>query len=186
MMTDRRTLDRLDGIGAFLARVNATIGKAAAWLTLLMVVVTCIVVVFRYAFSMGWIWLQETVTWAHGVVFMLAAAYTLGRDEHVRVDIFYRTGSARHRAVVDLAGTLLLLLPVCVFLLWSSFDYARASWSIGEASRQTGGLPGLFLLKSVIPLTAAMLILQGAALAIRSVTILLGAGEADRDDRDGS
>ncbi len=155
-------------------RINVAVGKTVAWLTLFMVVVTCVVVVFRYAFSSGWIWMQETVTWAHGIVFMLAAAYTLSCDEHVRVDIFYRNASPRRKALVDLVGSLLLLLPVCLFLLWSSLDYAAASWSVTEASRQTGGLPGLFLLKSVIPLTALMLSLQGVAMAVRSIALLLG------------
>jgi len=169
--------------GAFAERVNVAVGKAVAWLTLFMVIVTCVVVVLRYAFSSGWIWMQETVTWAHGVVFMLAAAYTLSGDEHVRVDIFYRNASARRKAVVDLLGSLLLLLPVCAFLLWASFDYAAASWSVAEASRQTGGLPGLFLLKSVIPLTALMLLLQGLAMAARSIAVLLGADPGSAANR---
>ena len=88
---------------ALAERINVAVGKTVAWLTLFMVVVTCVVVVFRYAFSSGWIWMQETVTWSHGIVFMLAAAYTLSCDEHVRVDIFYRNASPRRKALVDLA-----------------------------------------------------------------------------------
>lgn len=155
-------------------RANVVIGRMVSWLTLFMVVTTCVIVLFRYAFSTGWIWVQEAVTWAHGAVFMLAAAYTLSRDEHVRVDIFYRGASRRRKAFVDLAGTVLLLLPVCIFLLWASIDYAAASWSVHEVSRETGGLPGLYLLKTVIPVTALMLIVQGIVLALRSLAVLLG------------
>ena len=149
-------------------RVNAVIGRAAGWLTVAMVVVTCVVVVARYFFDAGWIWLQESVTWMHALVFMLAAAWTLGLDEQVRVDVFYRDMPPRRRALVDLAGVVLLLMPFCIFLLAVSWDYVAASWRIGEASREAGGLPGLFLLKSVMLVMPVLLILQGLALAARS------------------
>ncbi|HHQ14344.1 MAG TPA: TRAP transporter small permease subunit, partial [Chromatiales bacterium] len=109
---------------------NALIGRTVAWLTLVMVLLTVVIVLLRYAFDLGWIWLQESVTWMHASVFMLAAAWTLGRDEHVRVDVFYRKLGPRGRAIVDLAGTWLFLVPVSLFLLWSSFGYVEASWAI--------------------------------------------------------
>ena len=90
-----------------------------------MVIVTFMVVVLRYAFDVGWVWVQESVTWMHACVFMLAAAYTLACDDHVRVDIFYRDMSPRRKAIVDLAGTLLFLLPVTAFLLFTGFEYAQ-------------------------------------------------------------
>ncbi len=145
---------------------NRVLGEALSWLTSLMILVTFVVVVLRYAFDTGWIWLQESVTWMHALVFMLAAAYTLGRDEHVRVDIFYRRLSERKRALVNLLGALFLLAPTCLFLIIVSWDYAAASWAVHESSRQAGGLPGLFLLKSVIPLTALLLLLQGLSQAL--------------------
>ncbi len=147
---------------ARLERISELTGRAVAWLTLPMVAVTFIVVVLRYVFDLGWIWMQESVIWMHAAVFMLAAAYTLARDEHVRVDIFYRRLDARRRALVDIAGTVLLLLPMMVFLIVSSLDYVAVSWSIREGSREAGGLPYPFvpLLKSLIPLTAALVIVQ--------------------------
>ena len=158
----------------FLERVNVAIGRAAGWLTLVMVVLTFVVVVLRYAFDLGWIWLQESVTWMHAAVFMLAAAYTLARDEHVRVDVFYRTLGPRRQAMVDAAGAAFFLLPFCGFLLWSSWDYVSVSWAIHEGSREAGGLvyPWPSLLKSFIPLLAIMLMLQGFVLLARSIRTL--------------
>jgi len=154
-----------------LERFNVLIGRSVAWLTIVMVLVTFAIVVMRYLFDSGWIWLQETVTWMHAAVFMLAAAYTLAREEHVRVDIFYRRFSTRGRALVDIAGTLLLLIPVAVFIIITSWDYVMISWQIREASREAGGLiyPFPSILKSLIPIMSAMLLLQGIVLLFRSM-----------------
>lgn len=159
-------------------------GNAIAWLTLLMVLVTFVVVVLRYAFDLGWIAMQESVTWMHAAVFMLGSAYTLKRDEHVRVDIFYRKLSGNRQALVDLIGTLIFLLPMALFLTVASWDYVSTSWTIREGSREAGGLPFPFvpILKSLIPATAVMLIGQGLADAIGAVLTLTGrpAGGKDR------
>lgn len=154
--------------------VSEWTGRGVAWLTLAMVAVTFAVVVLRYLFNVGWIAMQESVTYLHALVFMVGAAYTLKHDGHVRVDIFYRRMPPRGRAAVDLAGTCLLLLPVCVFIFWASWDYVAGSWSLLEGSREAGGLPGVFLLKSVIPLMAGLLAVQGVALALRSLLLLTG------------
>lgn len=147
-----------------------------AWLTLPMVAVTFIVVILRYAFDLGWIWMQESVVWMHAAVFMLAAAYTLSRDEHVRVDIFYRRLDPRRRALVDIAGALLLLLPMMGFLIVSSLDYVVVSWSIREGSREAGGLPYPFvpLLKSLIPVTALLVIVQALARLLADAARVFG------------
>ena len=160
-----------------LDRFSAILGKAAAWLTLFMVLVTFIVVVMRYVFDIGLIWLQESVVWMHAVVFMVGAAYTLQREEHVRVDIFYRQMNARQRAWVDLGGVLLFLLPLCVFLTWKAFDFVAVSWRLEEASRESGGLPYplIPLLKSILILMPVTLGLQGVSLLLRSVRTLRGA-----------
>ncbi len=151
-------------------------GTVIAWLTITMVLVTFVVVVLRYAFDLGWISMQESVTWMHAAVFMLGAAYTLKRDEHVRVDIFYRGMPARQQAVVNLLGTLIFLLPMAVFLAMTSWDYVYTSWLIREASREAGGLPYPFvpILKSLIPATAGMLILQGIANVLGAILTLTG------------
>lgn len=150
-------------------------GRAVAWLTLAMVLATVAVVVLRYAAGVGLIWLQESVNWMHAAVFMLGAAYTLKADEHVRVDVFYRAMSERGRAIVNLAGTLLFLLPLCAFLVVESWPWVAASWRVGERSREAGGLPMLYLLKSLIPLMAALIALQGIAGGVRAVLALRAA-----------
>jgi TRAP-type mannitol/chloroaromatic compound transport system permease small subunit len=154
-----------------LDRLNTIIGRTAAWLTLAMVVVTFLVVVLRYVFDTGFIWLQESVIWMHAVVFMLGAAYTLYEDDHVRVDVFYRNMSRRRQAWVDLIGVLVFLLPLCLFLAWNSIDFVTQSWTIGESSREPGGLPFPFLplLKSVILLMPITVALQGTSLLLRSL-----------------
>ncbi|MGM0595080.1 MAG: TRAP transporter small permease subunit [Pseudomonadota bacterium] len=153
-------------------------GRLLAWLTLAMVLITFTVVVLRYLFDSGWIALQESITYMHALVFMLGAAYTLRHDGHVRVDIFYQRFGERGRAWVDLLGTLLLLLPVCAFIAWASWDYVSNAWELREGSREAGGLPGVYLLKTAIPLMALLLLLQGCALALRSALVLLGHSEA--------
>jgi TRAP-type mannitol/chloroaromatic compound transport system permease small subunit len=154
----------LEAMLSAIERTVTWLGRAAAWLTLVMVLVTAVVVVLRYFFGIGWIWLQESVTWMHATVFLLAAAYTLARDEHVRVDIFYSRLGPRGRAVVDTAGVLLLLLPTCAWIAFTGMNYVVASWAVGEASRETGGLPGLYLLKTLIVVTPVLLALEGLAL----------------------
>ena len=159
-----------------LRRFSELSGRLIAWLTLPMVLGTFVVVVLRYGFDLGWIWMQESVIWLHAAVFMLAAAYTLNRDEHVRVDVFYRGMRPERKALVNLAGTVLFLLPMAVFLVVTSFEYVAVSWLIGESSREAGGLPFPFvpLLKTVIPVTALMLIAQGVAGAIDDALVVLG------------
>jgi TRAP-type mannitol/chloroaromatic compound transport system permease small subunit len=159
-----------------LERFSELTGATIAWLTILMVLCTFIVVVLRYAFDLGWIALQESITWMHAAVFMLGAAYTLKEDEHVRVDIFYRRMPGRRKAIVDLIGTLVFLLPVSIFLAIASWDYVATSWSIQESSREAGGLPYPFvpILKSLIPATAAFLILQAAANLITAILVIAG------------
>src|SRR5690606_12459081 len=129
------TADKLRWLSAALQRVSETTGNLVAWLTVPMVVGTFVIVVLRYAFDVGWIWMQEGAVWLHALVFMLAAAYTLKHDEHVRVDILYRRLSRKRRALVDVLGILLLLLPVSIFILAVSWDYVETSWRIREGSR---------------------------------------------------
>ena len=149
-------------------------GRLTAWLTLLMVAITFLVVVLRYAFNIGWIGMQESITYLHAMVFMLGAAYTLRHDGHVRVDIFYRKWGGRRRAWVDLLGAILLLLPVCLFIAWTSWDYVLASWSFKEGSPEAGGLPLVYLLKTCMLIMPVLLILQGLAQALTAWRRLQG------------
>jgi len=155
-------------------RMSHATGKLVAWLTLIMVVVTCIIVVMRYVFDAGLIWMQESVIWMHGTVFMLGAAYTLLHEDHVRVDVFYRAMSERRRAWVDLIGVVIFLLPLCILLAVTSYDFAAFSWSIQEASRESGGLPYplVSILKSMLVVMPIAVGLQGISLRLRSVATI--------------
>ena len=161
-------MPRLAAIADCIDRIIAVIGRIAAWGVLVVVLVEFTVVLLRYGFGIGSIWLQETVVYAHAALFMLAAAWTLAAGGHVRVDIFYARTSARHRAWVDLLGTAFFLLPFMAALLFLSVPYVARSWAILERSRETSGLPFVFVLKTLIPMFAALMLLQGASLAIRA------------------
>jgi TRAP-type mannitol/chloroaromatic compound transport system permease small subunit len=150
--------------------LNEWIGRALSWLTLLLVLLVFGLVAARYLFATGSIAAQEATLWLHSLVFLLGAAFTLKRDAHVRVDLVYQRLSPRGRALADLVGAVVLLLPFCVFLFWVSLDYVGMAWSLRESSREPGGLPGVYLLKTLIPIAAALLGLQGIAHAIDAWT----------------
>ena len=168
-MVKRQTLER---VARSCEGINERLGRLVSWLSLAMVLVTFAVVLLRYAFDLGWIWLQESVTFMHAALFLIGAAYTLKHQGHVRVDIFYHRFSPRLQAWVDLFGTLLLLLPVCLFIFVVSWDYVAQSWALHEGSREAGGLNGVYLLKSLILVMAGLLLLQGLAMAIRNLLTL--------------
>ncbi|MBF0369652.1 MAG: TRAP transporter small permease subunit [Magnetococcales bacterium] len=138
-----------------------------------MVLVTFAVAMLRYLFDLGWIAMQESVTYMHAAVFMLGASYTLKHDGHVRVDIFYRPMSERAKAWINLFGGLFFLLPVAIFLFSISWEYVAASWSVWEGSREAGGLDGVWLLKSIILAMPLLIALQGLSLMFRNVLLLL-------------
>ena len=157
---------------ALVDRLNAGVGRAASWCALAIVLLGFAVVLLRYVLGLGSIWLQESIIYAHAALFLLAAAWTLKEGGHVRVDVFYASASPRVKAWVDLIGALLLLLPFCVAVVWFSLPYVARSWAILERSRETSGLPLVFALKTLIPLFAAMLALQGVSQAIKAAAML--------------
>ncbi|HET6604748.1 MAG TPA: TRAP transporter small permease subunit [Xanthomonadaceae bacterium] len=152
--------------------LNDGLGRLCGWLSAAMVALMFALVVARYAFGAGSLAAQEAVLWLHAIVFLLGAGFALRHDRHVRVDVFAQRLSERARARIELLGAVLLLLPFCVFMLWISLDYVAASWSLRESSREPGGLPGVYLLKTLIPIAAATLALQGIAQALRAVLAL--------------
>jgi TRAP-type mannitol/chloroaromatic compound transport system permease small subunit len=154
--------------------LNTRIGRAAAWLCLAVVVIQFAVVLLRYLFGTGSIWLQESIIYSHAAMFLLAAAWTLKNEGHVRVDIFYASASPRRKAIVDLCGALILLIPFAGAILYFSWPYVARSWAIMETSREASGLPLVFVLKTLIPVFALMLILQGVAQAVRAFAVLSG------------
>jgi TRAP-type mannitol/chloroaromatic compound transport system permease small subunit len=164
---------RIIRLAGLIDRLNGAIGRAVSWCALAIVLIGFAVVLMRYVLGIGSIWLQESILYAHAALFLLAAAWTLKEGGHVRVDVFYAGASPRAKALVDLAGTLLLLLPFCVAVIYFSLPYVARSWVILERSRETSGLPLVFLLKTLIPLFAAMLALQGLSQAAKAAAMLV-------------
>jgi TRAP-type mannitol/chloroaromatic compound transport system permease small subunit len=157
-----------------IGRLNAAIGRLFSWLVLAAVLVCFVVVVQRYVFSTTRLWMQDLYVWLNGATFMAVAGYTLLIDGHVRVDILYRPASVRRKAVMDLVGVLLFLLPFCAVVWIWGFEYVQRSWLLKEASENPGGMPGLFILKTFILAFVVLVGLQGIAMALRSVLVLRG------------
>jgi TRAP-type mannitol/chloroaromatic compound transport system permease small subunit len=150
-------------------------GRRLAWLSLALALTVCLVVLLRYGVGIGSIAVQESATYLHATLFMLGTAFTLKHDGHVRVDIFYRRFSARARAWVNSVGCIVFLLPFCLFLVGISWSFVVQAWLILEGSADPGGIHGVFLLKSLIPLMALNLLLQGLAELARNLLVLLEA-----------
>ncbi|MFT4926123.1 MAG: TRAP-type mannitol/chloroaromatic compound transport system permease small subunit [Phenylobacterium sp.] len=162
----------LETLHTTIERFIDRLGKVICWFTLVMVILMTLIVLLRYGFNIGWIAMQESVIYLHATVFMLGIAYTLKEDEHVRVDIFYQRFSVKNKAWVDLLGGVLVLFPVCMCLFYFSFEYVMASWQLFEESGEAGGIPGVFLLKTLILLMPALLMLQGVATIAKQILIL--------------
>jgi len=162
-------------------RFNERLGRGLFWLTLGMVLLGALNAIFRYLDRFtGWglssnTWL-ELQWYVFAILFLLGAAYTLKHDAHVRVDIFYSRLSTRGKAVINLAGVILFLIPFCVLMLWTSWPAMVSSWSVLEMSPDPGGLPR-YPIKSVVPLAFFLLLLQGLSMAIRQASILMTARE---------
>ncbi|MFA5630039.1 MAG: TRAP transporter small permease subunit [Porticoccaceae bacterium] len=151
-------------------------GKCIIWLTLLVVINTCVVVALRYFFSGGSIAIQESLTYIHATLFMLAMGYALKHGSHVRVDIFYRNFTPRTQALVDVLGALLCLLPLSVLIFVMSWDYVMASWAVHEVSTEGGGIKGVYLLKTLMLLLPVTLIIQGVAELLKNLLFFFGKG----------
>ncbi len=157
---------------ALIDALNRRLGQATAWLVVAMALLTVFVVVLRYAFGMGAIAAQESVTYMHSALFMLGASYTLLADEHVRVDIFYSQFGPRLKAWVNVLGHVVFTLPILLFIGLSSQDYVAESWRVLEDSPEPGGIHGVYLLKTLIPLMAGLLGLQAISTIIKGLAVL--------------
>lgn len=142
-------------------RINLAVGSSVAFASIAMALVTTAVVILRYGFEQGAIAAQESVLYLHGTLFMLGAAPTLLADKHVRVDVFYRNFSKRQQTWVNTVGHTLFTTPICLLIVFGSWGYVSDSWSILESSPEPGGIPAVFLLKTLIPAMAALVLLQG-------------------------
>jgi TRAP-type mannitol/chloroaromatic compound transport system permease small subunit len=167
-------IDSVSSVSCIIDTINKKIGEWVSYFTFLMAAVTFTVVVLRYGFNLGWIAMQESVVYLHAAVFLLGSAYTLQHDGHVRVDVFYRGFSRKRKALVNLIGTLFLLLPVMVFITAVSWHYVFESWQTLEGSMESGGLPFLYVLKSFILLFSLTMFFQGVSEALKQTLILAG------------
>jgi TRAP-type mannitol/chloroaromatic compound transport system permease small subunit len=177
------------GAARAIDRLNETIGMAVAWLALLTVLVEFTVVLMRYVFGVGSVKMQESIVYMHATVFMVAAGYTLLHNGHVRCDIFYAAATPRRKALIDLFGVVVFLLPTCALIAWAAWPYVAAAWAVREGSPEGSlGIPGVFLLKTIILVFAGLLALQGIALALHSWLRLADVerAEATAGDDDGA
>jgi TRAP-type mannitol/chloroaromatic compound transport system permease small subunit len=130
-------------------------------------------VILRYGFNLGWIAMQESVMYLHAAVFLLGSAYTYQSNGHVRVDVFYRQFSERKQAWVNLGGALLFMLPVSLYIGIICFDYVLDSWRLFVGSREPGGLPFVYILKSFLLIFAISMVLQAISEVISQLLKLL-------------
>lgn len=148
------------------------IGRAVSWLIAALVLLVCYDVAMRYLFRSGSVALQELEWHLFALVFLLAAAYTLKADEHVRVDIVYQKLHPRTRAWIDVVGAALFLLPFAALIIYSSWPFVADAFVYNESSSDPGGLPHRFILKAAIPLGFALLALQGISSILRNLAFL--------------
>ncbi|RMX08887.1 TRAP transporter small permease subunit [Corticibacter populi] len=157
-----------------IGRLNRLVGNILVWLALATVLVCFTVVVQRYFFATTQLWMQDLYVWLNGLMFMGVAGYALFRDNHVRVDIYYRPATLRGKAWRDLIGVVLFLAPFCTIVWIYAWPYVQRSWRLMEGSANPGGMPGLFVLKGFILVFIVLIALQGLAMALRSVLVLAG------------
>ena len=165
-------MSALAQLSKFIDRFNTIIGYLCAFFVFSMVIVVFTVVVLRYGFNIGFIWMQEVYVWLHSFVFMLGAGFTYLANEHVRIDVFYREASKKYKATVDLLGNIFLLLPF-LYIIWNySYPFVYRSFLMGEVSREAGGMPALYILKSAILWFCLVLFLQLVSNVIKSILTL--------------
>ena len=166
-----------------LEKVSSVIGTTISYLLLLMTLVSVTVVIIRYLFDSGSIAMQDSITYLHASLFIFSMGYCLQKDGHVRVDIFYQKMTIKKKAIVDLLGTCFLLIPFSIFTLWASFPYVQRSWEMGEKSAEAGGLPAIFLLKTLLLIFVFVLTLQAIIEILKNTLILLDKDDGSASDK---
>ena len=160
--------NNLKNLTLLIGIINKFAGYFCSFLVVFMTFNVFLVVVLRYLFGISFIWMQETYVWMHAYIFMLGAGFTYMNDDHVRIDIIYRSSSLTYRALVDLIGNIFLLLPF-LYIIWSySFPFVYKSWEMNEISREAGGLSNLYLLKFAILIFVFLLFIQAISKIINS------------------
>ncbi len=163
----------MEKIVSFLDQANVKIGEWVSWLNTLLVLLICVDVLFRYVFNFSKTWIIDLEWHLFAAVFLLGAAYTLKSDQHVRVDVFYTHFSEKKKSIINLIGTVCLLIPWSILIISKSWNYAVNSWMIGEGSPDPGGLPARYIIKMVIVVAFVLLLIQGLVMIFRSVQKLI-------------
>lgn len=165
-------------------RLNEWVGTGTSWLSTLLVVVVCYDVFTRYFLRKSSVAVQELEWHIFAVLFLIAAAYTLKQDSHVRVDVFYTLMSPRGQAWINMLGGIIFLIPFCILILWTSKNFISMSWAVKEISPDPGGLPYRYALKAMIPIGFSLILLQGIALTLRSFCTVIGRPMEDSDQQE--
>ncbi|MBF0264973.1 MAG: TRAP transporter small permease subunit [Gammaproteobacteria bacterium] len=166
-------------LGQLCQKISELTGKLVSWLSLLIVLTTFTIVILRYFFNTGSIAMQESTSYMYSLLFLIGIAYTLKHDEHVRVDIFYQNFSGKIKAVIEILGTLILLLPMVIFIFYISWDYVIQSWQMMEDSPDAGGLPYVYLLKSSLLVFCVLLIIEAIAKILLNTDKLINPGKQE-------
>lgn len=170
----------------FVDGLNERVGTVVSWFTTLLVLTVCLDVFTRYFLRRSSVAVQELEWHFFAVIFLLASAWALKHNKHVRVDVLYMNFKPRSQALVNLIGSLLFLLPFAVIAIWSSQNFVLNSFRIGEVSPDPGGLPARYILKAMIPIGFSLILLQGLALAARSLDRFIHGGEDPMGETDES
>tara|TARA_Y100000590_G_C15432266_1_gene905655 strand:- start:374 stop:886 length:513 start_codon:yes stop_codon:yes gene_type:complete len=166
-------LKNLNNLSSIINAINKIAGFFCSFLVVLMTLNVFLVVVLRYLFGISFIWMQETYVWMHAYIFMIGAGFTYMNDDHVRIDIIYRSASATYRTIVDLIGNIVLLLPF-LYIIWIfSFPFVYKSFLMDEISREAGGLQMLYLLKFAILIFVFLLFIQAVSKIINSFLFIV-------------
>ena len=152
--------------------ITLKVGRTISWLILFMTLTAFSVALLRYFFNIGFVWMQESYIWMHGLIFLFGASYALMNDKHVRVDIFYRLTSEKIKALINIIFSILFLIPFIIIISKYSIPYILKSWDGLEKSREAGGIPFLYLYKSCLLLFCINLFFQTISLILRCLLVL--------------
>ncbi len=151
-----------------LKKIISKTGKISSWFSLALVLLISTDVLLRYVFNFSTAALYEMEWHLFAIIFLLASPYTLQKNKHVRVDVFYNNFSKRKKNIIDLIGNIIFLIPFSFIIFYTSLPFVEDSYSILESSPDPGGLPYRFIIKSIIPIAFFLLMIQGILNAINN------------------